>query len=113
MQLNDAQRKAISDHCLPSSWQQLASWRLQHQGSASDTPDVLVDWLKDASPRAQASVQELVRHISDRMWRVSLRADAPTADQAGLRALEVVCGGLRWTLWLQPQPRLRLLRISR
>ncbi len=112
MELSPEQRQAIAHNCQPMSWQMTTAWRLQHQGMATDEPDVLVDWLQDAGPRSQASVMELVRHLSHRLWRLELRAPA-TGDRAGLRSLDVVCGGLRWTLWLQPRPRLHLVRISR
>ncbi len=112
MDLSTEQRQAIAHNCLPTSWQMTTAWRLQHQGAATDEPDRLVDWLQGASPRSQALVLELVRHLSQRLWRLELR-EPTTGDRAGLRLLDVVCGGLRWTLWLQPRPRLHLVRISR
>jgi hypothetical protein len=112
MDLTTEQRKAIASNCLPSSWQMTTAWRLQHQGAATDTPDVLVDWLHNASPRSQSLVLELVRHLSDRLWRLELRPRA-AGDAPGLRSLDVVCGGLRWTLWLQARPQLYLVSINR
>jgi hypothetical protein len=112
MELSTEQRNAIASHCMPTSWQMTTAWRLQHQGAATDEPDVLVDWLQDAEPRSQALVLELVRHLSQRLWRLELR-EPTTGDGAGLRSLDVVCGGLRWTLWLQSRPRLHLVRINR
>lgn len=112
MELSTEQRKAISSNCLPASWQMTTARRLRHNGAATDTPEVLVDWLQNASPRSQALVLELVRHLADRPWRLALRP--PAADAApGLRSLDVVCGGLRWTLWLQARPQLCLVGISR
>ena len=61
MQLSPEQRQAIIHNCLPMSWQMTTAWRLQHQGAATDEPDVLVDWLQDADPRSQAQVLELVK----------------------------------------------------
>lgn len=116
MDLSTEQRQAIARNCLPTSWQMSTAWRLQHQGAATDEPDALVDWLQDAELRSQALVAELVRHLSARLWRLELRdpvAAGGAAEQAGLCALDVVCGGLRWTLWLRPQPRLHLVRIHR
>ena len=112
MELRTEQRKAITRNCLPASWQMTAAWRLQNNGAATDTPDVLVDWLENAGPRSQALVLELVRHLSDRLWRLELRQPA-AGDAPGLRSLDVVCGGLRWTLWLQARPQLYLVSISR
>lgn len=112
MELSTEQRKAISRNCLSASWQMTTAWRLQNNGAATDTPDVLVDWLQNASPRSQALVLELVRHLSDRLWRLELRQPA-AGDVVGLRALDVVCGGLRWTLCLKVQPMLYLVGISR
>ena len=112
MELSTEQRKAISSNCLPASWQMTTAWRLQNNGAATDTPDVLVDWLQNAGPRSQALVLELVRHLSDRLWRLELRQPA-AGDAPGLRSLDVVCGGMRWTLWLQARPQLFLVSISR
>lgn len=112
MELSAEQRKAISDHCLPMSWQMLGTWRQRHLGSAHDEAAVVADWLAAAPQRSQVLAREMVRHLSDRLWRVEPVAGEGVGG-SGLRALAVVCGGLRWTLWLQPQPQLRLLRISR
>lgn len=115
MDISPQQRQAISDHCLPSSWQLLSAWRLRNLGSLNDGPDVLVDWLSNADPGAQALVNQLLRFLGDRLWRIELHPAqaAAGAKPTGLRALDVLCGGLRWTLWLQPRPTLRLVRISR
>jgi hypothetical protein len=115
MELSEQQRQAISDHCLPTSWQMLSAWRLRNLGSLNDGPDVLVDWLSNADPAAHALVQEMLRFLGDRLWRIELHPAqaAASANPAGLRAVDVLCGGLRWTLWLQPRPTLHLVRISR
>lgn len=113
MEISPEQRQAISDNCLPSSWQMLRSWRLRHQGTATDAPDVVVDWLENATPRSRALVQEMARNMSERLWRIALRPASADTAHHGLRALDVVCGGQCWTLWLQAQPQLQLQRITR
>ena len=113
MELSPEQRKAISDNCLPLSWQVLGSWRLRHQGAVTDEPDVVVDWLASANHRSQALREEMVRFMSEKLWRIELRPASGDTASEGLRALDVVCSGQRWTLWLLPQPQLNLLRISR
>lgn len=115
MELSPEQRQAISDHCLPMSWQMLGAWRLQHLGSLHDEPDVVAQWLAEANPRSQALAQEMVRLMAERLWRIELRAVDATAgvNPHGLRLVDVTCGGARWTLGLLPQPRLHLQRISR
>ncbi len=115
MDVSEQQRQAISDHCLPSSWQMLSAWRLRNLGSLNDGPEVMVDWLSKADPAAQAMVNQMLRFLGDRLWRIELSPTrtAEGANPKGLRAVDVVCGGLRWTLWLQPRPTLHLVRISR
>lgn len=114
MALSPEQRKAISGHCLPMSWQVLGAWRLRHQGTLTDEADVVVDWLASANHRSQALCEEMLRFMTEKLWRIELRPLAEQdANAAGLRALDVVCSGQRWTLWLQPRPQLHLLRISR
>lgn len=113
MELSPELRKAISDHCLPLSWQMLSAWRLQHLGSLHDEPDVVTDWLANVSPRSLALVEEMVRRMSERLWRIELRPASAEPTGPGLRTLDVVCGGQRWTLSMLPKPQLHVLRISR
>lgn len=112
MQLSQSQRQMIEVNALQASWQQLTPWLLRQQGTASATPAVLVDWLLQASDRAQVPVLELLRHMESRLWRVQVPAAAAGAQQ-GLLPLEVVCGGLHWTLWLQRPPLMRVMAVSR
>lgn len=114
MALSTEQHQAIANNCLPMSWQMLGSWRLQHLGSLNDGPEVIADWLADAPLRSKALGEQMVRRLSERLWRVELLADGATASvaAAGVRKLCVTCGGQRWILWLQPRPQLQLLRIE-
>ena len=116
MELSEEQRQAIGKNCLSTSWQQLTPWRLQHLGSATDEPQLMADWLANAHPDSQAQAEEIVRWISERLWRLEMHPEplGRSADsQTGLYALQVVCSGLRWTLWLMPKPQLHLHRLSR
>ena len=60
----------------------------------------------------EAKVLELLRHMESRLWRVEVPATAQVAHH-GLLPLDVVCGGLRWTLWLQRPPLMRVMAVSR
>jgi hypothetical protein len=113
MELSEQQRQAISDHCLLMSWQQLTAWRLQHQGAATDEPELMADWLAGVNQGSQALAEEMVRWLSDRLWRVEPHRGPALGNPAGVYPLDVVCSGLRWTLWLVPKPQLHLQRISR
>lgn len=115
MQLTPEQRKAIGDNCLSSSWQMLAAWRLQHMGSLNDEPDTVVDWLVNVNHSSLALAEEMLRFMGDRLWRIQLHPEKARDGEGspGLRAVDVVCGGLCWTLWLLPRQPLNLLRISR
>ena len=48
MEISSTQRQVIEANALRTSWQQLTPWLLRHQGTASATPAVLVDWLDTA-----------------------------------------------------------------
>ena len=111
MALSETQRQMIEANALQTSWQQLTPWLLRQLGTASATPAVLVDWLLQASDRAQVPVLELLRHMESRPWRV----EVPNVQGAhnGLLPLDVVCGGLHWTLWLQRPPLMRVMAVSR
>jgi len=112
MDLSASQRQVIAANALQTSWQQLSPWLLRQQGTASATPAVLVDWLLQASDRAQVPVLELLRHMESRLWRVQVPATTAGAQQ-GLLPLDVVCGGLHRTLWLQRPPLMRVMAVSR
>ena len=112
MEISESQRRLIEANALQTSWQQLTPWLLRHLGTAHATPAVLVDWLGQANDRAQAPVLELLRHMESRMWHVQAPA-AVNGGPEGLLPLEVVCGGLHWTLWLQRPPQMRVMAVSR
>ncbi len=112
MALSETQRQMIEANALQTSWQQLTPWLLRQLGTASATPAVLVDWLLQAGDRAQVPVLELLRHMESRLWRVEVPATAQVAHH-GLIPLDVACGGLRWTLWLQRPPLMRVMAVSR
>lgn len=112
MELSESQHQVIAANALQTSWQQLTPWLLRQQGTASATPAVLVDWLLQASDRAQVPVLELLRHMESRLWRVEVPA-LPKGASQGLLPLDVVCGGLHWTLWLQRPPLMRVMAVSR
>lgn len=112
MELSETQRQVIEANALQTSWQRLTPWLLRHMGSASATPAVLVDWLVQASDRAQAPVLELLRHLESRLWRVEIPPMQMDASN-GLLPLVVVCGGASWTLWLQRPPLMRVMQVSR
>ncbi len=114
MELSPTQRQVIEANALRTSWQQLTPWLLRHQGTANGTPAVLVDWLLQAHDRAQVPVLELLRHMESRLWRVQVpAAAAAAAAPKGLLPLDVVCGGLHWTLWLQRPPLMGVMAVSR
>lgn len=116
MELSESQRQVIATNAQQISWQQLTPWLLRQLGTASATPAVLVDWLLQASDRAQVPVLELLRHMESRLWRVQVpaaTAGAPQGASQGLLPLDVVCGGLHWTLWLQRPPQMRVMAVSR
>ena len=112
MELSEPQRQMIEANAWQTSWQQLTPWLLRQTGAASATPSVLVDWLLQAGDRAQVPVLELLRHMESRLWCVQVPAAAAGAPE-GLLQLEVVCGGWRWTLWLQRPPLMRVMAVSR
>lgn len=116
MELSETQRQIIEANALQTGWQQLTPWLLRHLGTANVTPAVLVDWLMQASDRAQVPVLELLRHLESRLWRVQVPSGATDALRGapqGLLPLNVVCGGLHWTLWLQRPPLMRVMAVSR
>lgn len=112
MELSETQRQVIEANALQTSWQQLTPWLLRYLGSAYASPRVLVDWLLQAGERAQGPAVELLRHLEQRHWQVHAPA-AEAGPSHGLLPLEVVCGGLHWTLWLQRPPLMCVLRVSR
>jgi hypothetical protein len=112
MELSAPQRQRIEANALQASWQRLTPWLLRHLGTTGATPAVLVDGLLQANARAQAPARELLRHMESRLW--SVQAPAATDDaRTGLLRLQVVCGGLHWTLWLQRPPMMHLMDIRR
>lgn len=125
MQTSPEQRQTISNNCLATSWQLLGPWRQRHHAPVSDAPGVVLDWLSNANHCSQALAEDMVRAMTQKLWRIEQRtanvapdarngtgAAAPHATQ-GVSALDVFCAGQRWTLWLQPRAHLHLLRISR
>jgi hypothetical protein len=112
MELSAAQRQMIEANALQASWQQLTPWLLRHLGTAHARPAVLVDWLLQAGEQAQVSAIEMLRHMQSRHWQVLVPGTAAGASN-GLLPLEVVCGGLHWTLWLQRPPLMRVMLVSR
>lgn len=112
MELSETQRQVIEANALRTCWQQLAPWMLRQLGTTTATPGVLVEWLQQASDRAQGPALELLRHMEQRIWQVHAPAAAADAPQ-GLLQMVVDCSGLRRTLWLQRPPSMRVLQIGR
>lgn len=112
MELSATQRQVIEANALQTSWQQFSPWLLRYHGTITSTPAVLIHWLQQASDRAQVPVLELLRHMESRPWRVGVPA-VPAGAPKGLLPLEVICGGMRRTLWLHRPPLMRVMAVSR
>jgi hypothetical protein len=118
MPLTPEERAALGANCLSSSWQALGPLLQRAHCPPTARPDILLDWLSHGQHRSQAMAEQLLRAMSQRLWRIEAAAAAVAAAPAaaasnGLLGLRVVCAGQAWTLWLCRQPQLRVQHISR
>ena len=73
MQTSPEQRQTISNNCLATSWQLLGPWRQRHHAPVSDAPGVVLDWLSNANHCSQALAEDMVRAMTQKLWRIEQR----------------------------------------
>lgn|SRR5690606_24409649 len=99
------ERQRIARHCVAASWQRL---RLQRPGliPGAGGPELVVDWLSAAEPRAHADAATLLRSLCAGPWWMA------TQQPAHPHVLTLYRDGA-WMLFLRPVPTWHVQRIER
>lgn len=108
--MNTTDSARLAAGCRIDSWQRLAPRLTGMHVPAGSGPEVLVQWLQQATGPVRPDAQRVLRAMERLPWRVeALTGPYRSATKLGFR---VTAGTQSWWLQFEPAPSLRIVRIE-